>query len=133
MESEGEGGGYERRAVVQEVMAAILILALAVGWLAVSVPPRNLLVLLAGSASAARKMARQSAQAFPSYQGTSTSAIAQCIQSAFDAVVGNNRGLLPKIRHGLWKTPAVALCGPVAVELVVTGRADRSRCGKTVR
>lgn len=31
MESEGEGGGYERRAVVQEVMAAILILAL-VGW-----------------------------------------------------------------------------------------------------
>ena len=53
MESEGEGGGNERRAVVQEVMAAILILAL-VGWLAVSAP-RNLLVLLAGSASAARK------------------------------------------------------------------------------
>ena len=36
-------------------------------------------------------------------------------------------------RHGLRKTPAVALCGPVAFELVVTGRADRPRCGKIVR
>lgn len=110
-------------------MAAILILAL-VGWLAVSVPPRNLLVLLAESASAARKMARQSAH---SHRTKVRVHQPLRIQSAFDAVVGNNRGLLPKIRHGLWKTPAVALCGPVAVELVVTGRADRSRCGKTVR